>query len=161
MAGGIPYSREVMDRVYDLMSDGLSLAQIGRLPDMPNVKTIRGWIVRFPEEEGQLYARARDLQAEHLAQEIVEIADSDTDPQRARNRIDARKWVAAKLSPRRYGDRVEVEHSGSVAAAAPPVINVLIQAEKGQLPVITGQQVETSSIRCLPEESNSKRKPLK
>lgn len=155
MAGGVLYSREVMDRVYDLMSEGMSLAQIGRLPGMPSAKSIRGWIIRFPEEEGLLYARARDLQAEHLAQEIVEIADSDTDPQRARNRIDARKWVAAKLSPRRYGDRVEVEHSGSVAAAAPPVINVLIQAEKGQLPVITGQQAEAEPIRLLGKTSNS------
>lgn len=75
------------------------------------------------------YARAKQDQADFLAEEIIEIADdssNDTiiDPvtgvekenkewvNRSRLRVDARKWVAAKLKPKRYGDKIE--HSGSL-----------------------------------------------
>lgn len=59
-----------------------------------------------------------------LAEEILEIADDaagDYDAegrfrpenvQRARLRIDARKWILSKLAPHRYGDRVSLNHGG-------------------------------------------------
>lgn len=31
---------------------------------------------------------------------------------RSRLRVDARKWIAAKLKPKKYGEKVEHEHSG-------------------------------------------------
>ncbi|MBU2052465.1 hypothetical protein KKH13_04650, partial [Patescibacteria group bacterium] len=50
------------------------------------------------------YARARDEQADTLADEITYIADTEPDANKARVRVDARKWVAAKLKPKKYGD---------------------------------------------------------
>jgi hypothetical protein len=53
------------------------------------------------------YARAREDQADVYADEIVEMRDKAT-PENAhaiRVRIDARRWIAAKLKPRVYGDR--------------------------------------------------------
>ena len=32
-----------------------------------------------------------------------------------RTRIDAKKWLAGKRSPKKYGDKIDVEHSGEVA----------------------------------------------
>src|SRR5258706_80370 len=74
------------------------------------------------------YARAREEQADKLFREIIEIADdksgdcittSDGKPivdheniQRSRLRVDARKWAAARLAPRKYGDRVEHDVKG-------------------------------------------------
>ncbi|MRT15310.1 hypothetical protein GJV07_24135 [Enterobacteriaceae bacterium RIT711] len=71
----------------------------------------------------QQYARAREVQAEILAEEIIEIADDssgdvfvDDDGReqtnhervaRSRLRVDARKWYASKLAPKRYGDRIQ------------------------------------------------------
>jgi hypothetical protein len=72
------------------------------------------------------YVRAREEQAESMADEIVAIADEtpETAPvfdkegnqlsikldsayiQWQKNRIDARKWTAAKLRPKKYGERV-------------------------------------------------------
>jgi oligoribonuclease (3'-5' exoribonuclease) len=44
---------------------------------------------------------------------IIEIADdADIDPHHKRIMVDARKWVAAKLKSRKYGDKVTQEHSG-------------------------------------------------
>jgi hypothetical protein len=77
--------------------------------------------------------RARELQAEYLIDEIVEIADT---PQigvktihkptgtettegdmieHRRLRVDARKWVASKLAPKKYGEKVTQEHVGDPA----------------------------------------------
>jgi hypothetical protein len=71
-----------------------------------------------------MYARAREDQADTNADEILQIADEmppeytdekgrtyldQTFIQWQKNRIDARKWTAAKLKPRKYGDRMAVE----------------------------------------------------
>src|SRR5260370_31620335 len=62
--------------------------------------------------------RAREERGDVLAREILEIADApcadQVAVQRARNRIDTRKWLAAKLAPRKYGDRVEHDHKGGL-----------------------------------------------
>jgi hypothetical protein len=46
-----------------------------------------------------------------LAAEILEIADkpcaNQVEVAQQRNRLNTRKWLAAKLAPRKYGDRVE------------------------------------------------------
>ena len=56
---------------------------------------------------------------DHFANEIINIADSEDDPKRARNRIDARKWYASKMNPKKYGDKinVEVQHFVDIAGA--------------------------------------------
>jgi hypothetical protein len=79
-----------------------------------------------------MYIHARECQAELFACEIIDIADEtpiteQPDPdggvtlridaagvQRNKLRVDARKWVAARLLPRKYGERKEIEHSGTV-----------------------------------------------
>jgi hypothetical protein len=54
------------------------------------------------------YAQAQRIKAEFLADETIEIADTDTNFMIARNRIDARKWVASKLNSQKYGDRLDL-----------------------------------------------------
>lgn len=50
------------------------------------------------------------------AEEIVIIADSCTDPHKARLQIDARKWYASKLAPKKYGDKLDLNanHTGTI-----------------------------------------------
>ena len=70
------------------------------------------------DEGGELreqYARARDAQSDVIADEILMIADTEDDPQKARVRIDARKWLAGKMKPKVYGDKQTVEHQGGVS----------------------------------------------
>lgn len=54
------------------------------------------------------FALAQESCAESLAGEIIDISDNESDPQRARNRIDARKWYASKLRPSKFGDRIDL-----------------------------------------------------
>lgn len=70
--------------------------------------TFSGWLKDHPSfAEG--YAQARVASADRLADEIVAIADDESlDPKSRTIRVDARKWVASKLKPRAYGDKLDL-----------------------------------------------------
>jgi transposase-like protein len=71
------------------------------------------------------YTRAREQQADYLADEIIEISDHSEEDHTAftganvvnrdRLRVEARKWVASKLKPKKYGDKVEVDNNITVS----------------------------------------------
>lgn len=116
------YSEEIALSICERMVNGESLRSICRDSDMPDLSTVFRWKDKHPEFREQ-YAHAREMQAEVLAEEIVEIADTPMigvrkkitprGPElvegdmveRAKLRIDARKWAASKILPKRYGDR--------------------------------------------------------
>jgi hypothetical protein len=104
------------DIVCIRIAGGESLRAVCELDDaLPARETIRGWL--RGDQDGELtgqYARARDEQADHYADEIIAIADEEPDPSKAKVRVDARKWVASKLKPRVYGDKIDHKHSGSL-----------------------------------------------
>ena len=75
---------------------------------MPNRDTVYQWMADQPGFSDR-YARAREEQADTLADDIVRIADDPKlDPNDKRVRVDARKWVAAKLKPKKYGEKLEL-----------------------------------------------------
>lgn len=84
-----------------------------REPGMPSIRTIFQWLEKN-KNFAQLYARARVEQAETYREMIIDEAFSASDAQIGKLRVDALKWVASKLSPRRYGDKVDVEHTGTL-----------------------------------------------
>lgn len=115
------YSEEVAGAICMEIMAGKSLRTICAGEDMPSASTVYAWLVQYPEFSAQ-YAHAREVQADALADEILEIADSETDPNRARVMIDARKWLAGKLRPKKYGDRVALDHK--VDGNQPMQINI-------------------------------------
>lgn len=64
------------------------------------------------------YGHAKRLSAEMYADEIVEIADTELDPQVAANRIKARQWVASKLLPKIYGEKLQLDVTERIDPAA-------------------------------------------
>jgi hypothetical protein len=62
------------------------------------------------------YARAREQRAEGIAEQILTVANGALtgriDSDRARVAIDAFKWTAGKMAPKRYGDKITNEHTG-------------------------------------------------
>ncbi len=70
------------------------------------------------------YARAKLQGMEAIADEIMEIADecetSSDAVSKARVQIDSRKWLLSKLLPKRYGDKLDVAHSGEVTVNFTP-----------------------------------------
>jgi len=73
------------------------------------------------------YARAKSFQSEREADIILDIADSATnqDYQVARLRVDARKWIASKLLPNKYGERTQIDHSSTDGSMRPTVIELV------------------------------------
>lgn len=122
------FNQAVVDVICERLAEGESLRSICRDEEMPSLVTVFKWLSQ-QESFANQYARAREEQAEALAAEIVAIADEtevttkmdgetvtltldSTAVARNRLRVDARKWVAAKLKPKVYGDKVTNEHTG-------------------------------------------------
>jgi hypothetical protein len=67
------------------------------------------------ETKAKRYARACEMRAEVIASETIDISDGDTsDVNRDRLRVDTRKWLLAKLHPKKYGEKIDVEHTGGI-----------------------------------------------
>lgn len=111
MAKRLAYSLAIAEKVCEQVADGEALKYISLKPGMPKESTIHQWLNKH-EEFAELYARARLRRADKFADELIEIADTDEDAARARNRIDVRKWSAAKLNPKVYGDRTTIAGTG-------------------------------------------------
>jgi hypothetical protein len=125
---------ELAQRICLLLMEGTSLRRICQMADMPAKGTVMVWLGKDDVEGGiyrafqDQYARARKVQAETLIDEIIDIADNrsvdgisaedDTIStekgdfpnkewmQRSALRVDARKWYASKLLPKKYGDKL-------------------------------------------------------
>jgi hypothetical protein len=113
MAGGRPplYSDELADKVLDGLAEGKSLVDVCADPSLPSVRTVMQWAADN-EEFAQRYVRAREAQAEVMDDKILKAADkAKEDPQAARVQIDAYKWRAAKLAPKKYGDATTIKHA--------------------------------------------------
>lgn len=91
-----------------MLEAGLTLTQITELPDIPHISTVYDWLDSHPEFS-ESYARARSRQADTLASRVLDEAMNSHDAQIGRLRIDALKWTASKLAPKKYGDKIEVE----------------------------------------------------
>lgn len=74
--------------------------------------------LRSNKEAAISYARALELRADLLADEIIEIADTATDAAKARNQIETRKWVASKHNSKKYGDRIDLNVSMAIDISA-------------------------------------------
>jgi hypothetical protein len=106
------YSDELAAEICRQLAEGASLRAICEAPEMPHRDTVRTWLLNN-EAFRDAYTVAREAQAEHFADQIIEIVDTEPDANRARVRMDARKWVAGKLAPKKYGERVTNEHTGA------------------------------------------------
>lgn len=107
------FSQDIADEICARISDGESLLSICRADHMPHRQTVMRWLITGKDEQFDAfrsnYARAREAQAEAFVDEIADIADGSTpeDWTVARLRVDARKWAAGKLAPKKYGDRLD------------------------------------------------------
>ena len=132
----VRYSREVTDEICRRVIEGQTIAEIGSSPGMPHFTTIWDWVGRYPEF-CQMWLIAKRAQMLRESELILEIADDGRNDwmqrrveegfepiidkehiARSRLRIEARKWLMAKLMPSIFGERLAVEHSGSISRAA-------------------------------------------
>jgi hypothetical protein len=115
---------------------------------MPARTTVYEWVFDNIEGFAGRYARAREMQAHALVDDLAAISDDGTndwvannDPenpgyavngehiQRSRLRVDARKWAASKILPKVYGDKIQQEHTGADGAPLIPALSVTISRD--------------------------------
>ena len=110
------FNQETADAICDRIAAGESLRFLCHGEGMPNKATVMRWLQSDEHLEFRdQYARAREAQADHYFDAIIEIADDETlDVNRSRLMVDARKWAAGKLRPKVYGDKIDLNHSGRI-----------------------------------------------
>jgi hypothetical protein len=110
--------RKVIELVEDGMSERAACAQVGI-----SRATFRTTALKVAS--GDQYARALEAlaadQVEKAEQVIEDMRAGTIDAQQARVELDIRKWFASKFLPKRYGDKIDLEHSGNVGLT----VNVL------------------------------------
>lgn len=150
------FSQEMADAVCKQLAEGKSLRSIAKLDKFPCVATVCKWLRQFPQFAEQ-YAHAREAQAEVLASEIIDIADEEiafvkdgngeeaeikfdsTAVARNRLRVDARKWYASKLAPKKYGDKVENTIQGPEGGAIKHDHTITLTPDEAYKRMLDGQ----------------------
>ena len=151
----VRYDEGLAELICDQIVEGKSLRTICQGEQMPDRKSVRRWVKDRPEF-ALLYAEAKEDAADAFAEELIEISDEavPTDDrgrldagtvQKQRLKIDTRKWIASKLKPRSYGDKLDVALSGNVAVtrtlfSPDDVIEGQLVADRQQLTPIAPQQ---------------------
>jgi len=133
MPGGRPdiYTVELAEKVCEqIATTTFSLRTICKQDGMPSVGTILKWL-REKDEFLALYTRAKEEQADMLIEEMIDISDDGSNDfmtvtkgdveyeqenkevtNRSKLRVETRKWIASKLKPKKYGDKITQELTG-------------------------------------------------
>lgn len=130
--GGRPtiYNQKLISKICAELAQGNSLRTVCSSDEMPSLDTVFKWIHKYPKFAEQ-YARAKQESADAMAEEILDISDDGSNDwmekhygdqtewqtngealQRSRLRVDTRKWLMAKMKPKKYGDKLDVTSDG-------------------------------------------------
>ena len=127
------YTLDLCHAICSRLAEGESLRSICRDEAFPSLSTVMYWLLDADKKEFlEQYEIARDIQADLMAEELLEIADDGTNDwmerelqggrtidvvntehiQRSRLRVDVRKWTMSKLKPKKYGDKLDLTNAG-------------------------------------------------
>jgi len=134
-----PHSKKTPERIAAILHDIESSTASTKAICAKNDISRSEWLLWLSKDEelSDRYARAKDKQLELMADEILDISDESSEDdifieeetkegksarralnhefvQRSKLRVDSRKWLLSKLKPKKYGDKLGVEHSGGV-----------------------------------------------
>jgi len=133
MARPTIYSEELEDRMLEEIASGRSVISLCREEKWtPNADTWYRWMYKI-DGLSDRYTRAKAISSEFHADQILAIADEADNQsfQVARLQIDARKWVASKLVPNKYGEKSQIDHTSSdESMKAPTVIKLVSKVEE-------------------------------
>ena len=125
------FTQDAANAICDRLADGEPLRQICRDSEMPAWRTVYDWCEAHSDFAAR-FAQARDVGADAIAEQCLEIADDSKSDyveargfdsehvQRSKLRVETRLKLLAKWNPKKYGDRLDIEHSGSVVVKTDP-----------------------------------------
>jgi hypothetical protein len=127
---------EIIDEILGRVVEGESIVKICG-PDRSDLTPSTAAWYKWLDGDKDLvdrYTRACEARAEKLFEEILDISDDGTNDtistedgerlnaehiQRSRLRVDSRKWMLSKLQPKKYGDRIEQNHTSDDRSMSP------------------------------------------
>ena len=141
------------------LAEGETLRSVCRDKAMPDKATILRWLADKKKADfRERYVYAREMQADALFDEALEIADDasgdwavDKDGkkvldheniQRSRLRVDTRKWAAGKMAPKRYGDKLQHTGEGGGPIRVRPDLSKLSDEELNVIERILGRTAD-------------------
>jgi hypothetical protein len=104
---------ELIDSICDELTIGKSMRQICEEEGFPDRRTVLRWLAENQDFASRC-ARAREMQADLMDDKILEAAEScdEENYQSTKVKISAYQWRASKLAPKKYGERIQAEHTG-------------------------------------------------
>lgn len=105
------YTNELGTEICKRISDGESMRKIVKDNKMPSSSSIFRWLLDSEYKSfWEQYEKARNIQAELMFEELIEIADANKqDVMRDRLRVDTRKWYLSKVLPKKFGDNKNLD----------------------------------------------------
>lgn len=171
------YSADLATTICVRIADGESLRSICRGEDMPDKATVLRWLASDEHKNFRdQYAHARDAQADAIVEECLEIADDGTNDwmernngedkspgyalngehvQRSRLRVDTRKWWAARLAPKKYGDKVTTEISGPDGGPVPIDAALEVVFQRATPPVLPDAEIHHEEAGPVKDDSQA------
>jgi hypothetical protein len=139
------YNQEVADTICEeIATSSKSMVTICKELGV-EVRSVFRWL-RDNKDFCHQYACAREAQSDFLVEEMLNIADDHTRDvqeielipgsgiksqtvdyeviQRSKLRVDTRKWIASKLKPKKYGDKLDVTSDGEKLNTVMPEIKI-------------------------------------
>lgn len=143
MQRNMAFDQATADLICERLAGGESLRAVCKEPGMPHESTVRAWARDDVQGFYTQYTRAREIGYDCLAEEALEISDTpvigvktktnekgETETvtgdmiEHRRLRVDTRKWMLAKMLPKRYGDKITAEHTGADGGPLQSVVTV-------------------------------------
>jgi hypothetical protein len=129
------FTSDIAKRICEELAKGRSMYNICKKEKWaPDYKTVFSWLydARLDGSAAELkeflhnYARAREAWADAVFEDIIELSDGaikiikGKDPSDSarvnavRTQIDTRKWALARMSPKKYAEKNQTEHTGDL-----------------------------------------------
>jgi hypothetical protein len=136
MGRNTKYTEAMATEICERLASGESLRSICNDETMPDERRVREWASDPAHPISPRYARAREVGYMRMADELLEISDDATKDfmtvsrngeevevvnaehiQRARLRVDTRKWLLSKMLPKVFGDKITNEVTGNLTVS--------------------------------------------
>ena len=124
------YTEELAHEICVRLGSGESLRKICLDERIPSIATVMSWLTKKPDFLEQ-YTRAREIQAETQFDELIDIVDQPPELNHVvdkngelvevkfdssyvawmKLRVDTRKWTAARMAPKKYGEQKQPEQT--------------------------------------------------
>lgn len=112
------YSDELAEYILDGIEKGQSLREILEPEGMPSLGTWFRWLSE-KEDLRDKYRARKEAQLEAFGEQLIEMSDKalglpSEGVAAVKLAVNTRQWVLSKLLPKKYGDKLGVDHSGSI-----------------------------------------------